>query len=78
MQFGVNLFIFIFIKMDTLCKKAIITGIGGQDAAYLADLLLKKDYKVYGTYRRTTTLDFWRLRELEIEKHPNLFYIECD
>ena len=64
--------------MDTLCKKAIITGIGGQDAAYLADLLLKKDYKVYGTYRRTTTLDFWRLRELEIEKHPNLFYIECD
>jgi GDPmannose 4,6-dehydratase len=36
-------------------KKAIITGITGQDAAYLAELLLEKDYLVYGTYRRTSS-----------------------
>lgn len=32
-------------------KKAIITGITGQDGAYLAELLLEKGYEVYGTYR---------------------------
>ena len=42
-------------------KKALITGITGQDGAYLADFLLKKGYKVFGTYRRTSTPNFWRL-----------------
>lgn len=40
-------------------KSAIITGITGQDGAYLAELLLGKGYKVYGTYRRTSSVNFW-------------------
>jgi len=47
-------------------KKALITGITGQDGAYLADFLLKKGYKVYGTYRRLSTPNFWRLQYLGI------------
>ncbi|WP_298542608.1 GDP-mannose 4,6-dehydratase [uncultured Aquimarina sp.] len=59
-------------------KKAIITGITGQDAAYLAELLLSKDYEVYGTYRRTSSTNFWRIEELGIENHPNLHLLEYD
>ena len=59
-------------------KKAIITGITGQDAAYLAELLLDKGYKVYGTYRRTSSTNFWRIEELGVDKHPNLELIEFD
>lgn len=47
-------------------KRALITGITGQDGAYLADFLLKKKYKVYGTYRRLSTPNFWRLQYLDI------------
>ena len=47
-------------------KKAIITGITGQDGAYLAKLLLSKGYKVYGAQRRNTGLKYWRLDELGI------------
>jgi GDPmannose 4,6-dehydratase len=49
-------------------KVAIITGITGQDGAYLAELLLNKGYEVYGTYRRTSSVNFWRIEELGIEK----------
>ena len=59
-------------------KKAIITGITGQDGAYLAELLLSKGYEVYGTYRRTSSVNFWRIEELGIEKHKNLHLIEYD
>ena len=59
-------------------KKAIITGITGQDGAYLAELLLNKGYEVYGTYRRTSSVNFWRIEELGIEKHENLHLIEYD
>ena len=59
-------------------KKAIITGITGQDGAYLAELLLDKDYEVYGTYRRSASVNFWRMKELGIENHPNLHLIEYD
>lgn len=59
-------------------KKAIITGITGQDGAYLAELLLEKGYEVYGTYRRTASVNFWRIEELGIEKHPHLYLIEYD
>lgn len=59
-------------------KKAIVTGITGQDAAYLAELLLEKGYEVYGTYRRTSSVNFWRIEELGIEKHPNLHLVEYD
>ncbi len=47
-------------------KSALITGITGQDGAYLSKLLLDKGYKVYGIYRRTSTPNFWRLQALKI------------
>ena len=53
-------------------KKALITGVTGQDGAYLAELLVKKGYKVYGTYRRTSTPNFWRLQSLGIFSKINL------
>jgi len=59
-------------------KTAIITGITGQDGAYLAELLLFKGYKVYGTYRRTSSVNFWRVEELGISKDPNLHLVEYD
>ncbi|HEX9805112.1 MAG TPA: GDP-mannose 4,6-dehydratase [Candidatus Dojkabacteria bacterium] len=48
-------------------KTALITGITGQDGAYLADLLLTKGYKVYGLVRRISERNFWRLKKLSIE-----------
>ncbi len=59
-------------------KKAIVTGITGQDGAYLTQLLLEKNYAVYGTYRRTSSVNFWRLNELNLLNHPNLHLIEYD
>ncbi len=59
-------------------KKAIVTGITGQDGAYLVELLLKKGYEVYGTYRRTSSVNFWRMEELGIENHKNLHLVEYD
>ena len=59
-------------------KKAIITGITGQDGAYLAELLLAKGYRVFGTFRRTSSVNFWRIEELGIDKHPNLNLVEYD
>jgi GDPmannose 4,6-dehydratase len=59
-------------------KTAIITGITGQDAAYLAELLLDKGYKVYGTYRRTSSVNFWRIETLGIDNHENLELVEYD
>lgn len=59
-------------------KKAIITGITGQDGAYLAQFLLEKGYKVYGTYRRSSSMNFWRIEELGIFNHENLQLLEYD
>jgi GDPmannose 4,6-dehydratase len=59
-------------------KTTLITGITGQDGAYLAQLLLDKDYIVYGTYRRTSSVNFWRIEELGIQNHPNLHLVEYD
>ena len=59
-------------------KTTIITGITGQDGAYLAQLLLEKGYTVYGTYRRTSSVNFWRIEELGIQNHPNLHLVEYD
>ena len=47
-------------------KRALITGLTGQDGAYLAKLLLNKGYKVYGTFRRVSTPNFWRPLSLGI------------
>ena len=59
-------------------KVAIITGITGQDGAYLANLLLDKGYIVYGTYRRASSTNFWRLEELGIRNNLNLNLVEYD
>lgn len=57
-------------------KRALITGITGQDGAYLAKFLLDKGYEVYGTYRRLSTPNFWRLQHLDIFDKIN--YIPAD
>lgn len=59
-------------------KCAVVTGITGQDGAYLAELLLSKGYVVYGTYRRTSSVNFWRIEELGIQAHPDLHLVEYD
>lgn len=59
-------------------KTALITGITGQDGAYLSELLLEKGYKVYGTYRRTSSVNFWRTEELGIHDHSNFHLVEYD
>ncbi|WPH14791.1 GDP-mannose 4,6-dehydratase [Variovorax paradoxus] len=59
-------------------KHAVVTGITGQDGAYLAELLLAKGYVVYGTYRRTSSVNFWRIEELGIQNNPDLHLIEYD
>lgn len=59
-------------------KTALITGITGQDGAYLAELLLNNGYTVYGTYRRTSSVNFWRVEELGVHNHPQLHLVEYD
>ena len=59
-------------------KIAIVTGISGQDGAYLAENLLGRGYTVYGTYRRTSSVNFWRIDELGISNHPGLKLVEYD
>ncbi len=66
------------IEQKLTNKVAIVTGVTGQDGAYLAQLLLSKGYQVYGTYRRTSSVNFWRINELGISNHPNLSLIEYD
>lgn len=57
-------------------KKALITGITGQDGAYLAKLLLEKGYKVYGLTPRRSTSNTWRLDFLNVT--DKVEYIEGD
>jgi len=59
-------------------KTAVVTGVTGQDGAYLAQTLLEKGYTVYGTYRRTSSVNFWRIEELGIRDDPNLQLTEYD
>ena len=59
-------------------RSAVVTGITGQDGAYLAEFLLSKGYRVFGTYRRTSSVNFWRIEELGIASHPNLTLVEYD
>ncbi|AVR87881.1 GDP-mannose 4,6-dehydratase [Thauera aromatica K172] len=65
-------------KEVSVSKSAIVTGITGQDGAYLAQLLLDKGYTVFGTYRRTSSVNFWRIEELGIAGHPDLNLVEYD
>ncbi len=57
-------------------KKALITGITGQDGAYLSKLLLEKGYEVYGAFRRTSDLHLNRMRYLGIEEKINYLPVE--
>tara|TARA_Y100000588_G_scaffold127127_1_gene139298 strand:+ start:473 stop:1474 length:1002 start_codon:yes stop_codon:yes gene_type:complete len=57
-------------------QKALITGITGQDGAYLAKSLLEKGIKVFGGQRRSTTLRYWRLDEMGITK--DIEFVELD
>ena len=52
--------------------KALICGVGGQDGAYLAELLLNKDYEVWGTSRDAQMTDFRNLRALQLEQRVSL------
>ena len=61
-----------------MTKTAIITGITGQDGAYLAAQLLGQGYKIYGTYRRTSSVNLWRIEELGVRDHPHLKLVEYD
>ncbi|QBY54022.1 GDP-mannose 4,6-dehydratase [Cupriavidus oxalaticus] len=61
-----------------MSKTAIVTGITGQDGAYLSQLLLEKGYTVYGTYRRTSSVNFWRMDELGVTGHERLHLVEFD
>ena len=56
-----------------MSKTALITGITGQDGAYLAQLLLSKGYRVVGAFRRNSSTNFWRLDEHGIT--PQLDFI---
>ena len=46
-------------------RKALITGITGQDGSYLAEFLLGKNYRVYGLVRRSSTINFERITHLQ-------------
>jgi GDPmannose 4,6-dehydratase len=59
-------------------KTALITGITGQDGAYLAKFLLDKGYKVWGACRRTSSTNYWRMNEMGILEHPNLSLADYD
>lgn len=59
-------------------KKAIVVGVSGQDGAYLTELLLAKGYQVFAAFRRTSSVNFWRIEELGIHNHPNLRMVEYD
>lgn len=59
-------------------KTALITGVTGQDGAYLCQFLLEKNYRVFGAYRRTSSVNFWRLEELGVAEHPDLQLVEHD
>src|SRR4030088_404564 len=52
-------------------KKALITGITGQDGSYLADLLLAKGYEVHGIIRRASTFNTSRIDHLYQDPHVN-------
>lgn len=57
-------------------KHALVTGITGQDGAYLAKFLLQKGYKVFGTFRRLSTPNFWRLQYLDIFEKVELLPVD--
>lgn len=62
-------------RKDMMVKKALILGISGQDGAYLASLLIKKKYEVWGSSRDATSNEFRNLQILNIKDKIKLFSI---
>jgi GDPmannose 4,6-dehydratase len=60
----------------TVANTALITGVTGQDGAYLAQALLKRGYHVVGGYRRASTPNLWRLDELGIADQIDLVMLD--
>ena len=58
-------------------KTAVITGVTGQDGSYLSELLLEKDYKVIGVYRRCSVDNTLRIPQW-VKDHPNFVFVEGD
>ena len=56
-------------------KKALITGITGQDGSYLAEFLLKKGYEVHGIKRRSSSFNTQRIDHLYFLHYQNLFLL---
>ncbi len=63
---------------DSSGKVAVVTGITGQDGAYLAEFLLQRGYSVIGAFRRTSSANFWRIASLGVPEHPALQLVEHD
>jgi GDPmannose 4,6-dehydratase len=61
---------------DMEIKKAIVTGINGQDGSYLAELLLEKGYEVHGTIRRSSSFNTWRIDHIREHKNFNWHYAD--
>ena len=59
-----------------MSKTALITGIRGQDGAYLAKNLLEKGYNVFGADRRSGDTTFWRLNETGICNDVKILYMD--
>ena len=56
---------------NKLSKTALITGVTGQDGAYLAELLIKKGYEVIGLRRRSSSFNTWRVEHLYSDPHDS-------
>ncbi len=65
-------------NISSTMSRVLITGVSGQDGAYLSEFLLEQGHIVYGTYRRTSSVNQWRLQELGVAAHPNLHLVEFD
>lgn len=63
---------------DLSPRIALVTGVTGQDGAYLAELHLKSGYQVVGTFRRTSSASLWRMAALGILDDPALRLMEHD
>ena len=61
---------------DMEIKKAIITGVNGQDGSYLAELLLDKGYEVHGTIRRSSSFNTWRIDHIREHENFNWHYAD--
>jgi GDPmannose 4,6-dehydratase len=59
-------------------KIALITGIAGQDASYLAKLLIKKNYTIIGTSRNPNSINLWRLKKFHIHKKINIIKLNLN